>query len=159
MWVCLLRVREFALPLWGRTLVRFQKSVFFFKKIFSQPPPLSGFKQLSSEQDRARRSGDRDSSPPVVDAGPLSSAGVGGDVQGAGRSLEQARAKKWCIESGAWDVRSLSDAKDDAMLSKQDEADVVVSVAWPPCAGAGSLCGTEGWQAFCEFADSGWCLC
>ena len=86
--VCLLRGREFALPLWGSHFGEVSKSV----DNFSQRPPLSGFKQLSSGQDRARRFGDCVSSPPVVDAGPLSSAGVSGDVQGAGQSQEQARA-------------------------------------------------------------------
>ena len=37
----------------------------------------------------------------------------------------------------------VTDAKGDAMLSKQDEADAVISVAWPPCALAGSLSGTK----------------
>ena len=138
LWVCLLRGREFALPLWGRTLC-FQK-VFLN---FPQPPPLSGFKHLSCLQDRARRSGARDSSPPVAGAGTPSSAGVSGDVQGGGRSREQARAQKWCIDYGAGDVSSVTDAKGDAILSKQDEADAVGSGARPPCAGVGSLSGTK----------------
>jgi len=39
---------------------------------------------------------------------------------------EKARAQKWCIDSGTGDVRRVTDAKDDAKKSKQDEANVVV---------------------------------
>ena len=107
-WVCLLRGREFALPLWGRTLVCFQTVFLIFHSRLC-----------------------------------LVSSSVPGFKDRAGRSREQARAQKWCIDSRASDVRSVTDAKGDAMLSKQDEANVVVSGACPPCAGLGSLSGSK----------------
>ena len=153
----------------GPHSVVFSKSVFDFPS--RRLKFLSGFKQHSSFEDLppcAGRSGARGSSPPCAGAGgdalanhcppcagrsrdralPPPSAGVG-DVLGdrcspcAGRSREKARAQKWCIDSGAGDVRRVIDAKGDASESEQDEAIVVVSRARPPRAGVGSLSGTK----------------